>query len=171
MKAINTFLLSEAVLKHQLFLDLDGVLVDFEKGIEQFGYGTIDEIKAKRGDSFIWVLLSRVDESFWKNLEWMPDGKEIWNFCKHLHPIILSAPTNDRSSRTGKEIWVRQQLGPDVKLILEKSKDKYKHAKPGYILVDDRPSNIKDWTNAGGTGILHRNAEETISDLKKLLKG
>jgi hypothetical protein len=170
MKSINHFL-RESNSKISLFVDMDGVLVNFEKGLESFGYGTIDEIKAKRGDSFIWVLLSRVDESFWKNLEWMPDGKELWTYCRPHNPIILSAPTNEHSSRVGKEIWVRQHLGPDIKLILEKAKDKYKHAEPGDILIDDMKPNIDGWIAAGGVGILHINTKDTISKLDKILKG
>jgi len=171
MKIIDNFL-QEVTSSFHLFLDLDGVLVDWDRGIEALGYGTVEEIKNKHGTDFIWKLLSKEGESFWKNLEWTQDGKQLWEFCQPFHPTILSAPTNDNSSRTGKIIWVKQHLGPDVKLILEKSKDKHKHAKPGYILIDDRPENIKDWRKhvGGGIGILHKNAEDTISNLKKILK-
>lgn len=40
-------------------------------------------------------------------------------------------------------------------LIICNSKDKSFLARPGHILIDDRASNIKEWTEAGGTGILH----------------
>jgi hypothetical protein len=170
MRIIDNFL-SESTLKIHLFLDLDSVLVDFMRGVEQLGYGTFKEIESTRGPNFIWKILSREGESFWKNLEWMPDGKQLYKFCEPFHPTILSAPTRDHTSRTGKEIWVRQQLGPNVKLILERAKDKYKHAKPGYILVDDMKPNIDGWINAGGIGILHTSAEDTISKLQKIIKG
>lgn len=35
-------------------------------------------------------------------------------------------------------------------------------------IIDDKEKNINDWNNAGGTGILHRNAINTIEQLKKL---
>jgi hypothetical protein len=36
------------------------------------------------------------------------------------------------------------------------------------ILIDDMEQTIKEWKNAGGIGILHTSAADTISQLKKL---
>ena len=40
--------------------------------------------------------------------------------------------------------------------------------KENAILIDDFASNIKRWEAAGGIGILHKNANDTIQQLKKL---
>ena len=48
------------------------------------------------------------------------------------------------------------------------SKNKQKHAAPNHILIDDRKDNIERWEAAGGVGILHTNAKNTIACLKKL---
>lgn len=49
------------------------------------------------------------------------------------------------------------------------SKDKWKHAKKGDILIDDRPDNIEEWHGAEGIGILHLydNFENTKNKLKE----
>ena len=36
------------------------------------------------------------------------------------------------------------------------------------MLIDDRPKNIECWVNAGGIGILHTTADETIKQLNEI---
>jgi hypothetical protein len=49
------------------------------------------------------------------------------------------------------------------------SRDKWKHAKGGDVLVDDRPENIHDWvTKGGGHGILHTDYKSTSNHLMKI---
>lgn len=38
----------------------------------------------------------------------------------------------------------------------------------GSILIDDREKTIREWREAGGTGILHVSAEKTRTELKRL---
>ena len=40
----------------------------------------------------------------------------------------------------------------------------------GNVLIDDRPKNIEAWEAAGGIGIIHTSAKETIEKLKELRK-
>jgi hypothetical protein len=57
---------------------------------------------------------------------------------------------------------------PGTKLILSKAENKKDYARPNSILIDDNVKNIADWIGAGGIGILHTSAEDTIKQLKKL---
>ena len=36
------------------------------------------------------------------------------------------------------------------------------------ILIDDQEKNIEEWETIGGTGILYKNAEQTLTVLKKM---
>jgi len=47
------------------------------------------------------------------------------------------------------------------------SKDKQNYLKDHDILIDDREQNIQRWVEAGGIGILHTSAENTIRQLQK----
>lgn len=167
MITINKFLM-EANNKHLLFLDLDQVLTDFDKAIKKFGKGSIEELE-KKSPGLVWKLIAKAGESFWSDMDWTVDGKDLWSFAKKYHPIILSAPLNDKASRTGKAVWVKRELGAHVKLILAKSKDKHHYATKNGILVDDRKDNIDDWIKAGGIGILHTDSASTIKRLKEIL--
>jgi hypothetical protein len=61
------------------------------------------------------------------------------------------------SAETDKREWIAKYFGPDTKVrIGPYSADKWKHAKAGDILVDDRGDNIQSWINKGfGIGIFH----------------
>ena len=54
-------------------------------------------------------------------------------------------------------------------VVLGANSDKIKPSLTSFdILIDDRASIIDNWNTAGGNGILHTSAPQTISKLKKL---
>ena len=67
------------------------------------------------------------DFEFWKNLNWTDDGKQLWDYIKDMSPqiIILTTPMRGEGSRNGKVEWVKDNLGSQYKVILEKDKWKY----------------------------------------------
>lgn len=67
-----------------------------------------------------------------------------------------------------KVYWARHNFPTIPVMFGPYSKDKHRHCKLGDILIDDRSSNIEEWRAAGGIGILHKNYEDTLSQLKKL---
>ena len=148
-----------------LFVDMDGVLVDFIKGYHEL---TGRDITGSfHSDAAFWEPIDKAGYNFWMNLEWTKDGKKLWNYIKKYNPEILSAPSRQNDSRVGKHDWVKREL-PDSHLILRSPENKKEFAKPNAILIDDRESNIDDWNKAGGIGILHTSTEDTIKQLQKL---
>jgi FMN phosphatase YigB (HAD superfamily) len=151
--------------KYNIFCDMDGVLVDFNKGyFELTGHNLDGE---HRTDTHFWDPINEAGYDFWINLEWMPDGKELWSYIEKYEPELLSAPSRQPDSRVAKNDWVNREL-PNVHLILRSAKHKKDFASPTSILIDDRVDNIADWVSAGGIGILHKNTEDTILQLKDL---
>jgi hypothetical protein len=152
--------------QYQLFVDMDGVIVDFEDGYERL---TGKDIKGNhvKGDGDFWQPITDAGVKFWAGLKWMPDGKELWSYIKSYNPEILSAPSREESSKIGKHVWIKNNI-PGVKLILKSAPRKQELAEPNAILIDDRKDNIEQWVNAGGIGILHTSADNTITQLKKL---
>lgn len=152
--------------KTKLYVDLDGVLVDFERGYADANGGV-----GPSGDDneVFWAPVKRT-EDFWLNLPWMPGGQHLWDFVKdHEHLVVLSSPGHhdtERATQQKKE-WVRKHLGPDVHLVLKQSKEKHFYACPRSILIDDWKGNIKRWADAGGIAIRHRQAADTIEMLKQ----
>lgn len=158
--------LREEETQYTIYCDMDGVLVDFDRGYQELTGMTTQQADAIGGDAF-WEPLIQAGAKWWITLNWMPDGKQLWNYIKKYTPILLSAPSKQESSRLGKRVWVKREL-PDVKLILRPASQKQQYASPTSILIDDREKNIDQWEAAGGIGILHTSAANTIEQLKQL---
>ena len=98
----------------------------------------------------------------------MEDGHMLWDYIKKYNPVILSAPSEDPSSRFGKKYWVRENISKSTQLILAKAGTKPIYSGEGKILIDDREDTIKKWNKNKGIGILHKSASKTIKKLKEL---
>jgi 5'(3')-deoxyribonucleotidase len=168
---------NDANINRTIFVDLDGVLIDWDGGFRKISGGlTGDEFVAKYDKIQSIELIKRYGSQWWANLEWLPDGKELWQYItsNFLNVKILTAtgrPGQYTSQATkGKIQWMRDNLthlSDKDKIIVGRKGEKERYCKPGDILVDDNESNIQDWINAGGIGILHRTARNTISQLKE----
>jgi hypothetical protein len=151
--------------EYKIYCDMDGVLVDFDKGyLKLTGHKLNGE---HRSDDHFWDPINDAGYDFWINLEWMNDGKRLWNYIKKYNPEILSAPSRQNESRVAKHNWVEREL-PGTHLILRSAKHKKDFAGPKNILIDDRIDNIQGWRDAGGIGIHHVSAKHTIDQLKVL---
>jgi hypothetical protein len=120
------------------------------------------------------------EKYFWENLDWMPDGKQLWEYISQYAPYILTAPaanhdlpTNIRyklehnESKQGKLEWVKRL--PNMKKIYFKDSNfKQDLSGPNKILIDDRPQIIEKWNEKGGIGILHTSSKNTSIELQKL---
>jgi len=158
--------LNEKVMDYKIYCDMDGVLVDFESGYEKL---TGIDLKGeyRPGVEDFWKPIEQAGVKYWASLKWMPDGKQLWGYIKQYTPELLSAPSKSESSKIGKYVWVKNNL-PGTKLILRYASRKKELATPESILIDDRQVNIDQWEAAGGIGILHTSADNTISQLKEL---
>lgn len=150
--------------KYTIYCDLDGVLVNFEKGYEELT-GKPMPINGE-GPEF-WDPIHNAGASFWIKLKWMPDGHILWDYISKYNPILLSAPSKEESSKIGKRVWKKNNL-PDVKMILTPARFKQKYSGENKILIDDMERNIQQWKDKGGIGILHTSAADTIKQLKEL---
>jgi len=159
--------------KYLIFCDMDGVLVDFDKGYEELtGKGTKHHDVQDKND--FWRLLDKslkekglTEYDYWVNLPWMPDGQTLWDYIKGYNPYILTAPSMDPGSKQGKKEWV-ERLDGMKKLYFKPAKFKPEYAGKNRILIDDRQDTIDGWNAKGGIGIYHTSAANTIKQLKDL---
>jgi hypothetical protein len=154
--------------KYTIYSDMDGVLVDFNERFKRFSNGVPPtEYEQKFGKDKFWEIIDGTGVRFWVGMDWMSDGKQLWNYIKEYNPTLLSSPSRSNYSRMGKRIWRKRNL-PSTKLILARAANKQNYADPNSILIDDRESNIDQWVKAGGIGILHTDTASTINKLKEL---
>ena len=100
-------------------------------------------------------------------------GDDLWDGIKQYNPMILSSvgTSNPQDKITRKTTQVTDILGLpiDRAIFVTSGKDKSKYALGGNILIDDSSDNINAWNMAGGTGILHKNNQQTLQQLNSIL--
>ena len=171
-------LLKEDLAKaYEVFVDMDGVLTDFERRFEQFAGVTPDEYidqktiqfgKDKANEQFWDLIDKQIGVRFWAGMPWMPEGEKLYKYIKKYKPTILTSPSREESSRIGKGVWIKRNMSGTPYKFGYKASGKAKYAKPNAILIDDRSDNIEAWKAAGGIGILYKSTEQVINELSKL---
>ena len=158
---------NELDMDYKIFSDMDGVITDFNNRYKKYAGMMPAEYEKKFGKDKFWELADAEGVAFWVGMPWMEDGKKYWDYIKDYNVELLSSPSRSETSRLGKRLWVRNNL-PGIKLTLAQAYNKQNYAAPNHILIDDRKSNIEQWRDKGGIGILHTSAEDTIKQLKDL---
>jgi hypothetical protein len=159
---------TEPTQEYSVFCDMDGVLTDFEKRFTSLNPEKLSpaQYQTKYGIEKFWNFIDEENGvKFWVGMQWMKDGKELWEYIKKYNPTLLSAPSRNNESRLGKRLWVKNNL-PGVKLILASADKKQNYSGRNKVLIDDRKDNIDQWRSQGGIGILHTNTQDTIKQLQ-----
>jgi hypothetical protein len=98
----------DATAPREIFCDLDGVLVDFEAGVNQLRNAY--DAKAKRQPPFrIWREI-RQTPHFYRTLPWMADGTVLWAAIAPLQPHILTGVPWAQTAARDKFDWCQQEL-------------------------------------------------------------
>jgi hypothetical protein len=147
----------------KLFLDLDGVLADFDAGVHAVTGRRPEELPLKT----MWAALSRAP-AFFETLRFMVDAEALWAFCAPHHPTILTGLPLGKWAPEQKKRWVARMLGAHVPVITCMSREKPRWSGPGSVLVDDRESACEGWEKRGGIFVHHVSAEQSIAALRRL---
>jgi 5'(3')-deoxyribonucleotidase len=153
-------------MKQIIFLDMDGVLVDFEAGAAALWGLTAGELQAKRTPGTwalpeplgitttqFWNKLNEAGEIFWQGLLPMPWHLELMHYVEEHSTqwYIVSAPSHSPTSYTGKVKWLKKYFGPRFdRFFLTPHKELL--AANGRLLIDDNEDNIKKFVEHGGMG-------------------
>ena len=157
---------------YQIYCDLDGVLVDFDTGLKKVTGGKLwNDAVRDLGLEEVWRLINLGGTKWWSDLYWSRDGQKLWEFLRDKGPIILTAGAVSRTGNRaieGKKAWCLKHLGPKYEVIVaDHGTDKKHWSEPGHILIDDLEENIRAWRSRGGIGIHHKDAAQTILELKE----
>ncbi|MFC1454137.1 hypothetical protein ACFLQL_03055 [Verrucomicrobiota bacterium] len=156
-----------------LFIDMDGVITDFDIQFEKFSKINAREYEAKYGEDAFWDKVNSHGIKFWSTMPWTSGGKRLLNFVRKYDPFILSAIPKKKHSRIvtkGKLLWLANNLTGRLKIIICKRKEKMQYCQDNAILVDDYHKTISEWQKIGGIAILHINTSRTIRELVKYFK-
>jgi len=162
-----------------IYLDMDDVVADW--------YGEAQNLLGMRWKNHHerippedWDQLKQ-NSRFYRNLPLKEGARELVEWvCLY---VIRNAPDADVRFLTAlprgddmpwavydKVMWA-QDYFPNIPVFIGPySTDKWKHCKPGDILIDDRTDNCEQWENAGGHAHIYRNWEECKQWLEELLE-
>jgi hypothetical protein len=151
----------------QLYLDMDGVLADFDTAASNVLGMESAKFEFRYGTKEFWRRLDAVP-NFFATFKPMPDMERLWHYVNHLRPIVLTAlPKKDSSVvREDKIKWIHRHLNKEVKVLTCLTSEKSNYCQPGDILVDDRNINEEPWNAKGGHFIHHIDATHTLIILK-----
>lgn len=148
----------------RLYIDLDGVMADFDKYfLQEFGVQS-----SKLDDPTLWKWING-HGNFFSNLPLCDGALEFFQSVKHLNPTILTAcpKTNYPVAAVQKRNWVYRHLSSNITVIPMlggKNKCLFMHS-PGDILIDDYEKNCIPWAEHGGFAIHHKDFETTRANL------
>lgn len=146
--------------KRTLYLDMDGVIADFNSGVQTvLGYHIKDTSSHYANSE--WNKI-KSNARFFKNLPVMSNAENLIDLARRFRDqlgwnlLFLTAipSSNDVPwAFWDKCVWAQKHF-PDIPVHFGPyAHDKQKHCTPGDILIDDRPSNIQEWQQAGGIAI------------------
>ncbi len=158
-------------------VDMDGVVANFDKlACNLTGTDTLTGVNK----SFMWSQIAKYEQrggEFWFDLEKMPDADELMTFLMKVsteHGILiefLTAAGNFKSAPGQKVRWADMHYkGIKPNIVIKSPEKAARFASPTVVLIDDRLKSIEPWLEAGGIGILHTSAKDTIEKLNKLLE-
>lgn len=158
-----------------IYLDMDGVLANFDKGIREM-CGMEPMGQDSKDDDIMWARAKEAGH-FYDKLEPLPGAIEMYNVLTKIPGVRVEILTGIPKSRRGldtagedKTNWAHRYLSPYLKvnIVYTEEKPKFVTGKD-CVLIDDLKKNIDNWEAMGGTGILHTSANETLNILKKLI--
>jgi len=176
-----------------LFLDLDGVLADFNSGLLNLTGRDFTAWSVAKGK--MWKAIANAPEpGFFATLEWHPGGNDLWDFSLAHGPTIITGMPYGGWAEPQKRLWCSRELGASVPVITcmapekslraaERLRERFGHGPAlwpcpiasaglplrGAVLVDDTADVARaPWERDGGIFIHHTDVKLTIARLKEL---
>ena len=150
-----------------IYLDMDDVVADWHTAAQDFlkMRWNKDNERIPQED---WDRVKQASH-FYRTLPLKAGAVELVEFCRNAVTagladglFFLTALPHDYSMpyAASDKVWWAHELFPDITVFLGPfSHDKWRHCKPGDILIDDRTSNCEEWIAAGGQSHIYRTWE------------
>jgi hypothetical protein len=156
-----------------IFLDMDGVLADFDRSAEAILGMPATQFEQRHGTPAFWATLRRRAPNLYAELPLMADARDLWDGVRALtgqEPVILTGVPRWGDAADQKRRWAAEHF-PGAVVITGFAANKSEHARPGDVLIDDRPRYRDRWEARGGVFIVHRTAAESLDELRRVLAG
>jgi len=156
----------------KIYLDMDGVLCNFEKRYTELYNEAPSSSRDKKNWSENWTdfVMSKQFET----LDIFPGAIELLRYVRDTDlPIEILTSSGGLKYHDlvaeQKGVWLKKQGLAYKRNVVPGRSLKASYATPNTILIDDTEDVIVAFNKAGGIGILHKNIDETLVTLKTLL--
>ena len=160
----------------KIFLDIDDVCADWKGAARQIvdrSWEYDEHVPETQWDKV------KAKIRFYRDLPVRAGAEELVQRCKEAVRcgqatelfFLTALPRNNDVPYAvyDKVNWCNKHF-PDIPMFIGPySHDKWHHCSPGDILIDDRVSNCREWTAAGGHAHIYRSWEECKPWLENLL--
>lgn len=185
---MHIFYESSERVRRAVYCDMDGVLADFHAGMRR---AFPREIKTNADlEIFLtppdgWSIVNVRAPHLFYQLPVLPGAHRLMSELIRLRrreqidlKILTAIPSELRMSSApdDKRRWMAKHFpeisARDIHVVKRSQKREFAKgfaSQPPAILIDDFDKNIKEWTSAGGVGILYTNAEPALRELSQIL--
>lgn len=166
-----------------IFLDMDGVLVDFVGPTVGLFKTTFEHISARwvRGtydlcrvlgvdEAELWATIDKHGADHWLNLPAYPWAKTLFDYCNGItHTFVATSPSMMPDCASAKTEWLQKFFGRRFRSYAI-TPVKRELAAYGKVLIDDFDGNCDDFRDNGGYAIvfpriwnsMHEQADDPI---------
>jgi hypothetical protein len=102
-------MLREEETEYKIYLDMDGVVADFDKRFTDLAGMGPREFEEEYGKNAFWDFIDEGDNKlvFWIGIPPMSDAKQLVDFVSNYDYEMLTAPSLKKQSVMGKGLWMK----------------------------------------------------------------
>ncbi len=152
----------------KVYIDIDGVLADFQKSAEKIAACTIKELM--RQNKWQDFKKNLCYSNFFLELEEMPLVEILKKHIGKFEIITACGNYNTTGVKKMKKAWIEKTFGLEVTVhYVIKSHEKAKFANNKSLLIDDRPKSVNPFIKNGGFAMLFTNTKLQINEIDTML--
>ena len=158
-------------LKKELYVDMDGTLVDFISQINKYGYW-----RKNKPDKIQWDKVIKQGPKFWDEMAWMPGAEEAFKELQEMEKegafdLYILTSIDFEEGREGKKMWIKSHTDFPIEnvIFVQEPEDKAFFAGSRAWLIDDRKKSLEPFSKKGNIIEFTGDWNKTLNEVNESL--